>query len=356
MRRGRIFFYIAFILILGLVAVLVVWQRVIKPAQSTASKATPTPPPVKVVVVTQNLKQGYTINKEVIQAVPWYQKSIPPGMFTEDQIPQVIGRMTKYAIEAQTPLFESLLVGPGEQIQVSGSSWAPVIPPQMVAVSIPINRLSSVSYAPRAGDHVNVIVTMLFVDLDSDFQTILPNKTGLVIASGPPDPVSGKNNPLTVDISTALYGKAVVDPVLGQPVWVVPSEEQRPRLISQMLIQDSVVLQLGNFPMTTQEAQPTAQPTQQGQQGAQAAAQQVLPETITLIVTPQDAVTLNYLMFSGSQLTLALRRPDDDSRLKINPVTLQFLLEQYEIPVPVRLPYGIQPRIDTLITPEVKTK
>ena len=65
-----------------------------------------------------------------------------------------------------------------------GSDDALFISPGMVAVSIPLPDLSSVSYAPQRGDHVNVIVTMLFVDLDPAWQTKLPNWTGNVIGPG----------------------------------------------------------------------------------------------------------------------------------------------------------------------------
>ena len=69
------------------------------------------------------------------------------------------------------------------------------------------------------------------------------------------------------------------------------------------------------------------------------------------MVTPQDAVTLNYLIYSGAELTLALRFPRDDIRIDTSPVTLQFLLEQYRIPVPVKLPYGTMPRLDVMQVP-----
>jgi len=66
---------------------------------------------------------------------------------------------------------------------------------------------------------------------------------------------------------------------------------------------------------------------------------------------------LNYIMYAqthvAAQLSLVLRGADDDTRENILPVTLQFLLEQYEIPVPARLPYSLNPRIDTLIPPSV---
>ncbi len=139
----------------------------------------------------------------------------------------------------------------------------------MVAVSVPINRLSSVSYAPRPGDHVNVIVSLLLVDVDTDFQSETPNLTGLVTASGPPDPATGERSPLTVDVASwtspaqgamscvanGIYGRVIIDPVLNQAVFLVNGERQRPRMVSHMLLQDVVVLQVGDFPLKARQPQ-----------------------------------------------------------------------------------------------------
>jgi pilus assembly protein CpaB len=78
-----------------------------------------------------------------------------------------------------------------------------------------------------------------------------------------------------------------------------------------------------------------------------------LPDLITLIVNPQDAVTLNYLIYAGSQLTLVLRPSGDDTRVQTEATTLDFLLKQYNIPVPVKLPYGMEPRVDDLLPPQL---
>ena len=80
------------------------------------------------------------------------------------------------------------------------------------------------------------------------------------------------------------------------------------------------------------------------------------PEVITLIVAPQDAVTLNYLMFSGAKLTLALRSAGDDTRVDTEAATLDFLLKQYNIPVPVKLPYGMEPRKDDAQLPQLDSE
>ena len=354
MRRGRLFIFLAFILILGLVAVLVVWRFFIVPSQQSAEvQATPTLPPVEILVVSQAIPKGTVLDETMLASVPWQQDSIAPGMYKSSQINEVIGRIVRFDLQAGMPLLSSMLLSEGEQISAAGSPWSLSIPPGMVAVSVPVNRLSAVSYAPQPGDHVDVIVSMLFVDVDTDFQSILPNNTGVVIASGPLDPTTGERAPLTVDISNGVYGKTIIDPVLGQAVYVVPSEAQRSRIVSHMLLQDVVVLQVGDFPLkveqttTPQEATPTPVPEE-----GQAPPPPPVPDIITLIVRPQDAVTLNYLMLAQSQLaaqlSLALRGANDSSRESTLPVTLGFLLEQYQVPVPAKLPFSLNPRIDIL--------
>ncbi|MDH5508240.1 MAG: hypothetical protein OEZ02_13540, partial [Anaerolineae bacterium] len=75
------------------------------------------------------------------------------------------------------------------------------------------------------------------------------------------------------------------------------------------------------------------------------------PDIVTLIVTPQESVALNYLIYSGAQLTLALRARGDNGVLPTDAVTLQYLMDVYRIPFPVKLPYGNEPRIDLLKPP-----
>lgn len=376
MRRGRIFLFIALILILGLVAFFVIYQQFLsKPGENASGETSQTEPMTRVAVITQFTPKGTILDEAVVNLIPWQQDSVAIGMFPEERLTEVLGRQVKFDLQAGTPVMETMLLAAGEQLPMRGSSWAMNIPPGMVAVSIPVDRLSSVSYAPQSGDHVDVIASLLFVDLDTDFQTSLPNYTGVVIGSGPPDPETKESIPLTAGITSMLpqlppdpdtsklenpstqfpgiYGKVEVDPVLGQAVMLVPSEGQRPRLVTHMLMQDAIVLQMGDF---LQKEEKRAEETEavegdQSQQDQQEPPAQK-PVVATLIVRPQDAVTLNYLIYSGAQLTLALRSPNDTSRAAINPVTLQYLLDQYMIPVPLRLPYGIEPGVYDLKPPE----
>jgi Flp pilus assembly protein CpaB len=386
MRKGRVFFIIALILILGLAAVAIFYFRGLPTSTSepvTETVEAPEVDMVEVVVVTQQTPRGYLLNETVLGMIEIPRDMLIPGYFTD--FGQVVGRQAKVDLEANMLLTTSMVVDSPDQLSTTGSLAALSIPRGMVAVSIPINRLSSVSYAPQPGDHVNVIATLLMVDLDTDFQSVTPNRNAAVLGAGPGVVVGAETETdVSVDANTDLskitgqtvgagpnsvIGRTAIDPLLEQTLYVVPSEEQRPRLVSQTLLQDAIVLGVGEFPLEDElEEEPEATPTPPPVEGdpesgeftseypveAELAPEEPkLPDLITLVVTPQDAVTLNYLVYAGSQLTLALRPSGDDTRVQTEATTLDFLLTQYNIPVPVKLPYGMEPRVDDLLPPDL---
>jgi pilus assembly protein CpaB len=217
---------------------------------------------------------------------------------------------------------------------------------------------------------------MMYIDLDTEYQSRLPNQTAGVIAPGP-DIAMGSGDGESSGVSLgqvgqtlsaqalsggqfSVEGRSELDTVLGQQFYLIPSEEQRPRVVSQTLLQDAIVLQLGNFALAEEEMAEAAPPPDPAaedanQEVAEAPAPEIeKPDLITVVVTPQDAVTLNYLLYSGAQLTFALRGAGDEQRVQTEAVTLQYLMDQYNIPVPAKLPYGMEPRQDVLTPPVLK--
>jgi Flp pilus assembly protein CpaB len=385
MRKGRIFFIIALILILGLAAVAIFYFQILQPAPSEeVADIVPTQEVdlVEVVVVTQQTPRGYLLNETVLGVIEIPRTMLIEGYFTD--MAQVVGRQARVDLEANMLLTNSMVVDSPDQLSTTGSLAALSIPRGMVAISIPINRLSSVSYAPQPGDHVNVIATLLMVDLDSDYQSITPNRSAAVVGAGPgviigtetaEDAAIEANTDMTKVTgqtvsggASSLLGRTEIDPLLEQTLYAVPSEGQRPRLVSQTLLQDAIVLGVGEFPLSDQVEEvpaptPDLPPTEDNPEGVEYTSEYPveepikpevkLPDLITLVVNPQDAVTLNYLVYAGSQLTLALRPSGDDTRVQTEATTMDFLLEQYNIPVPVKLPYGMEPRVDDLMPPKL---
>jgi Flp pilus assembly protein CpaB len=348
-RRGRAFIFIALILILLLVlgyaaismtsgGIGIVGQPEPTPVVVLPT-ATPAAQVVNIVMSTQPITRGTIISQDSVGLVAMPAADYVEGSFYGN-IEDVVGTRARYDLAPRTPISEALLVPAG------GSVSSFDIPKGMVAISIPVGKLSSVSYGLQPGDHVNVIATLMLVDIDPNFQSILPNLTTSVTAPGQVDNASTS----AATIASGIAGRAEFDPTLGTAIYVNPSEPQRPRMVSQTLIQDVVVLQLGIFEKPAPTPAPTAIPDPAAQPAQPVAATAVppvpVPDVITLIVNPQDAVTINYLMLAGARLNLVMRAAGDDQRAQIEAVTLQFVLDQYNIPNPAKLPYSMQPRVD----------
>lgn len=341
-RGGRILlFVVVVIVILGAVGFFVLGRG--GGGLSSLISGTPTPPPPQaatIVTVGQPINRDSPITLESLSSM-----EIPADHITEKMIrdPQtVVGKYAIFPLAQGLPLTVDMISDrPG--MNQPGSPAARVISPGLVAISIPLvsgRGLDFVAYGVQDGDHVNVIATTLFVDIDPTFQTSLPNLTAKVTGSGTiPDTLPV----LTAEIGAggAAQGRGELDPTLNQAFYVVPSEgKQRPRLVSQMILQNVQVLHVGEFSL---DGQPTPVPA--------TPAPPPKPNSITLIMAPQDAVALTYLLNSGAQFTLTLRAPDDNSRVDTEAATLQYLLSQYAIPVPAKLPYGMEPSTPVLSRP-----
>jgi len=347
MRRGRIFIFLALILIIGLAVVALVFRQFLSsgsPVVETQQTTT-----VQIFIAGQNIPQGEIITDDVLATLDIPQDKVVSVMFTSNQREELIGKTAKYPID-QGVVITRTMVSDG-QLAEGGPEWAAQIPQGMTAISIPTTRLASAAYAVRDGAHVDLSGCFLFVDVDPSFQSELPNDVGFL--TGPADVKPPDMPGVTLGIyppeAPQSQGRTEVESAFQQGIYVMPSEPQRPRMVCQMLLQNVKVMKLGSFPFQ-QTPVDTGQTADQ-QQGQVVQQVNENPDIVTLIVTPQDSITLSYLIYTGAQITMTLRNATDDSRVATEAATLQFLLSQYNIPVPAKLPYAMQPRIDELISP-----
>ena len=339
MRRGRIFIFLVLIVVVGLVLLYIAYTQILAPGAIQPTEA----PLTQVYFAAQNIPQGTTITQDMLDTFSIPPENVAEVMFTVGEEGALVGQAARFTLE-QGVIITSSMVGTAPA-EIAGPPWAVNIPPSMVAVAIPTTRLSLLGYGVDDGAHVNVNACMLFVDVDPAFQTVLPNFTSVVTGTGFQE---GQLPILSASIASgeqgSRQGRVELDPTLQQPFYAVPSELQRPRLVCQMILQDVVVLKLGNFEIEAPSTDPNATP-------APAQAQQLNPDIVTLMVNPQDSISLNYFVYSGAMLSLSLRNPNDPSRFDAESATLTSLLTQYNISLPSKLPYAIQPRLDILTPP-----
>lgn len=345
MKRGGILLLVIVFLILVLsVAAYFALQGGI--SFGGAAEATPPPSLSTIVVMAQPIARDDLIVGAALEEIPYPEEKITASMFrTKGEVADVY--YARYPLVQGQPLTREVISERPGVLQ-EGSDVAKTIPAGMTAISLPISRLGAVGYAIRDGDRVNVIVTTSFVDLDTSFQSILPNYTAAVTGTGfAADQLPTLGISISSGGAASAQGRAELEPTLNQAVYLVPSESQRPRIVSQMILQNIQVLHVGAFNLsgdqtTTQAA--TQDPAAEGEEQAPPPA----PDMVTLIVSPQEAISLTYLMFSDVNITLALRSPDDPNLIDTESVTLQYLISQYNIALPAKLPYGLNPRIDAL--------
>lgn len=340
MRRGRLIILLVLIVLVG-VGVVAVGLGFLNPSQQAA----PTPATtVQVFYASQNIPQGTTITKEMLATFALPQENVAEVMFKADEETNLVGQTARFTLDQGT-LITTSMVG-AAPAEISGPAWAVQVPPGMVAVAIPTNRLATAAYGINDGAHVNVNVCMTFVDVDPAYQSALPNYVSVMRDVYFPD---GDRPYLSLDPLTselpARQGRVELDPTFQKPIYTVPAEDQRPRLVCQTVLQNVVVMNLGNF----QGSAPA--PTDPNATPAPATQQETKPDIVTLMVTPQDSIALNYFVMSGAVITMSLRNPNDTSRIDAQSATLTSILTQYNISLPSKLPYAQQPRLDVLAPP-----
>jgi pilus assembly protein CpaB len=334
MRRGRILIFLVLIVVIGLALLYFAFTQF----GGLTGVVPPTPAALtEVYFAAQNIPQGTIITQEMLGTFSLPPENVAEVMFTVGEEGALIGQTARFSLD-QGVVITSSMVGTGP-VEISGPAWAVQIPSGMVAAAIPTNRLALVGYGVNDGAHVNVNACMLFVDmillkLSFHFTAVL----------------TGALQPGNIPLS---MGAVMVERRPGRDVSSIqpfnnPSMQcrraQRPRLVCQMILQDVVVLKLGTFGIQAAPADPNATPSPAQQQQAN-------PDIVTLMVTPQDSISLNYFVYSGAQLTMSLRNPNDTSRFAAESATLTSLLTQYNISLPSKLPYGVQPRVDVLVPP-----
>jgi Flp pilus assembly protein CpaB len=202
-------------------------------------------------------------------------------------------------------------------------------------MAFPINKLTSVGYAIGAGDHVDVIVSFSIVEVDQEGQY----------------PIILFNRDLVDDlIAAGLEPQEAVASVLAK----LNSVTVKPRLLSQLTLQNIEVLHVGEWPMggLLPKATPTLSPEQQAAQAAAAAgtptATPPRPDMIILLVDQQQALILQWLRQEGNiDLNLVLRGAGDNAPVSTETVSYQYILTNFNITVP--------PKANTIVvSPETR--
>jgi len=345
------------------------------PAQTSTPIATPLPTQelTEIVVAVQNITRGSVIPPTALQLRPWPVEALPFNHFKN--IEDVAGGIARTDIYVEQPILTSLVVRSLQDLADVGSDAAAIIPPGKRLIAVPMDRLTSIAYAIQPGDYVDIIVSFLFIDMDEEFQSALPNNVNIINSGVEQTDGGGINLSLSVGgsiagridtrriplVSAGIGGSTFTSSSSDWPVIITPKEAPRPRLVSHITVQDALVLRTGDFPidgvlfrpLPSPTPVPTAAPANTQAQARNQAAPiptevPPRPDIVALAVTPQEAVILNYLIESRVPMTFILRSAGDRSRPETAPVTLQFIMDTYGLTVPARANFSIEPAIRSI--------
>jgi Flp pilus assembly protein CpaB len=378
-RTGLILIVLILVVVLIGVGGLYVLQRVLPQNQQAGDggdiegeeTTTPEPTTVNVIVANRSIPRGARLSAQDVRTVDWPDTVDRPlgalevGLGEDDpSLERVEGSIARVDILGGQPILDFMLSDPEQpELVDTGSDIALEIPSGTVMVAMPITRLSAVGYALRPGDHVDVLMSFTFVDIDEEFQTLGPNQ-GIVLTDDE-------------DLASLIGGTEI--PVgreeqgpFGSTLLIVPNTEPTggaiPRQTTQLVIDNAIVTRLGTWPLSDIDqpivvtpAPPSSQETEETQTegGAPAPAEQVtptplpsipVPDIITLAMSRQDALVLKYALENEASVDLALRSAldDDITDIQTDAVTLEYITSFYGVDVPPALPYAIDPRVNLL--------
>lgn len=298
MRRGRI------LILLGLVLALGATGAVLWLLRNTAQQ--PGEAPVErepVVVAVQPIAEDEPVEGRL------EVREMPKEMIPEAALRELSGTSGKFATG---PIPQGTLIQP-EMLQTQEEKMregqvSQLVEEGFLAVALPINELSSVSYGILPGDHIDILITLPFIDVDTETQMKQP-----ICPSCPTE--GGASAQFT---------------------------EQRQRLISQLTLQDVAVLGVGRWtykPIAPEEGE--AQQNVEGSDAASSAGEP--PQYITLMLTPQDALVVKLARENNAAIDLAVRKKDDHTMFNnIQPVTLDYIMLRFGITVPTKHEYAVE--------------
>ncbi|HML20047.1 MAG TPA: Flp pilus assembly protein CpaB [Aggregatilinea sp.] len=309
-------------------------------------------PMVDIVIAVQDLPRGLKIPEDGVSLQPWPERALPEEGSYFTNTSDVVGMIARTDLTRGAPVLRRQLVEDLRDIAATGSDAAAILEPGTRAVSVPLDLsgIGSVAYGIQDGDYVDVILSFLFIDVDEEFQTRLPNNISIITSLETGELVIG----------SPRQGRQEPSPLSPQGVLISPSEQnQRPRLVTQMTIENAFVVHVGYFPADGQfiGSTPTALPVAAAPEAAgeeqanatpQPTATSYTPSIVTLAVSPQDSLVLTWAVDSQIPITLALRPAGDLSTSQTQSVTLQYMIQNFNITQPDRLPFALEPPITSV--------
>jgi Flp pilus assembly protein CpaB len=316
-------------------------------AEAPGLEAAATLPPTNQVVVSlQTVPRGWQITEAELTYDERLVDEIDSNVITN--IEDAVGLYARTDIfQGETLTKDSLVDDP----TLIGNGYGPssLIPPGFVAMAVPMDRLSGVAYALSAGDTIDIMLSFVFREVDPEFQTLLHNSATFPVEVVHESETEGGETETTISF-------LVVDP-LGR-FETLPNEDLahitangdgRPIPVS-MILQNAKVIQVGEWepvppvqiatptPPPAEGAEPTPAP---GGPTPQVTPTLPTPSVILVALSPQQQLFLKYAVESAADIDFALRGENDGQLYSVENVSLEYLLQRFNIEIPIPVDYTL---------------
>lgn len=327
------------------------------PAAETAAEGTPTPVVVtiapeelqlvEVVISIQTVPRGWQMTEAELATETRLASEVGTNIITD--IDEVIGLYARTDIFQGQTLTRDMLVGDPRIIGRESTGPSSLIPSGFEAIAIPMDRLSSVAYGLAPGDTIDVMFSMVFAQLDEEFETLLPNAAAFILfgSSGEGEGAEGEGSSETTRTVFIIdpYGRFEVLSN-GDLAHIAPSGPQQPVPVS-FIIQNAKVIQVGPWEPPAPPAAPTPTldpsqitPTPEGVEVTLTPTQEP-PGVLVIALPPQQLLLLKYAIEHDADVDYALRGINDGQLYQITNVELGYLLERFNIEIPPGFNYTV---------------
>lgn len=306
---------------------------------------------VQVVVSLQTVPRGYLMTSDVLTLETRLADQVP--LDAVYRVEDAVGLYARNDIyQGETIVRNSLI----RDVTLDGQQeYGPssLIPPGYVAMSVPADRLGTVGYGLASGDFVDILVTFLLFPIDEEFQSRLPNQASFYLEQEKlsESETDQDGNPLSITVpvlyTISPYGRfeRLPDGSLGH---VSPSEEISRGVHVAFLIQNAKVIQVGPWipPSAAQPPTPTPDPNAGEEPPAQPTPTALFfaeIDSILLALPPQQQLFLKYSVESNSIIDYALRGINDGQLYPVENVTLDYLVQRFNIEIPPNFTYVAYP-------------
>ena len=224
---------------------------------------------VDVVVAVQDISERVEVQAPMLAVKQWPADAVPAGIVTK--IADAVGKASV------TKIYAGELVLTGKLVDAkSARALTLLIPPGMVAFTIPASEATAAAGAIQPGDYVDVLLSLKVKEVD--------------IRNG---------------------------------------NESQEQVTTQLTLQDVKVINVGLWaPPQQQAAQASGNQAAAGQTAKPADAR-----TITVLVSQQDALVLKYAKEQG-QIDLALRPYNDHEKVTTDSVYITYMVDRFQFAKP----------------------